>query len=275
MILCGVGLILLAACTGDELADEAAFAVPTRTLVPPTATPTSVPSSLLTPTPTDLPAPSALEPEATAITVLEVPPAVRDLLDQTTRDLVAQSHVDPQDIRLLSVEAFIWRDQTWGCSARHPGGQPEPVTTPGYRIVFSAGSRTYVYHTDQEGHFFLCDDRAWLAMEGEPVVFDPIAQAMVELSLRDAARRLNKPEAEIKLVSLLTLTWPDSSVGCPKPGADYADDLTPGYRIVFRSGDQAIIYHTNDRNIVHCTPEEEILPGILRQALPTPTAVPE
>lgn len=266
-VVLGVGLLLLAACGGTT--EAVPTSVPaTRTLLPPTPTPTAVPRDV-TPTPTDLPAPSALSlPVATV--VAQASPVVQALIARTARDLVDEHAVEPQTIRLLSVDAVLWRDESWGCETRDGGSSPGTAPTPGYRIAFTANNRVYVYHTDDQGTFFLCQDRAWLAQEGEPVIVDPIAQSMVDLTRRDVAQRWKVPETEIRLVSLLTVDWPDSSLGCPRAGADYEDRDVWGYRIMFRVTDQTIIYHTSIRDFVRCAPEEEILPGIVRQALITP-----
>jgi len=267
LVILGVGLLLLAACGGDSEAVPSS-APPTRTLIPPTLTPTAVPGDM-TPTPTDLPAPSALSMPAATV-VPQVPPVVQTLIDRTARDLVDEHAVEPEAIRLLSVDAVQWSDQSWGCET-HDGGSPTGAApTPGYRIVFAANSQVYVYHTDDQESFFLCQDRAWLAHEGEPIIVDPIAQSMVDLTRRDVVQRLKVPESAIALVSLLTVDWPDSSLGCPRAGADYEDRDVWGYRIVFRATDQTLIYHTSIRDFVRCMPEEEILPGMVRQAMATP-----
>jgi hypothetical protein len=263
----GIGLTLLAACGGDSEAVPTT-APPTRTLIPPTLTPTVAPRDV-TPTPTDLPAPSALSLPASTV-ASQVSPVIQALIDRAARDLVAQHAVGPETIRLLSVDAVIWRDESWGCQTRDGSSHMETPPTPGYRIVFAANSRVYVYHTNDQDTFFLCPDRAWLALEGEPVIVDPIAQSMVDLTRHDAVQRLSVPDTEATLVSLLAVDWPDSSLGCPKAGADYEDQEMWGYRIVFQVTGQTIIYHTSIRDFVLCRPEEEILPGIVRQAMATP-----
>jgi len=270
LVMLGVGLIQLAACSGDSGA--VATGAATRTLLPPTATPTPAPV-VLTPAATDLPAPSALS-LPTHTSVPQVSSVVQALIDRTARDLVERDGVAPESVRLLSVDAVTWSDGSWGCKSRGEGSPTALPVTQGYRIVFTAGSRVYVYHTDDQDTFFMCQDRVWLALEGKPVIVDPIAQSMVDLTRHDAAQRLKAPDAEITLASLLTILWPDSSLGCPRAGADYEDREMSGYRIVFRMADETFVYHTSIRDFVRCAPEEEILPGILRQTMPTPEPSP-
>jgi hypothetical protein len=268
LIIIGIGLIALVAC-GSSTPEEPVN-VPTRTLIPPSATPTLRPADT-TPTPTDLPSASAFgtAPTPAADTSL-IPAAAQAMIDQTMADLVDQTGVNPEDVRLLSLDAFTWQDSSWGCLARENDGVTDTVVTPGYRVVYGVGQRVYVYHTNRRAGFFVCDDQAWLAQEGDPIPLDPIEASMVEFSARDAARYLDMPEEDLQLVSLIMVDWPDSSLGCPKPNADYADEMTPGYRMVFRAAAETLIYHTSIRQVVRCTPQEEILSGVLRQALATP-----
>jgi hypothetical protein len=268
LIIVGIGLIVLTACGSST--PERAVSVPTRTLIPPSATPTLRPADT-TPTPTDLPSASTVgtAPTPAANTSL-IPAAAQAMIDLTMADLVDQVGVIPEDIRLLSLDAFTWQNSSFGCLARNDGAPTDTAVTPGYRLVYGMGQQVFVYHTDRRAAFFVCDDPAWLALEGDPIPLDPIEASMVEISTRDAARTLGVAEGDVQLVSLIMVDWPDSSVGCPRPNADYADEVTPGYRMVFRAGADTLIYHTSIRQAVRCAPQEEILPGVLRQALATP-----
>lgn len=263
------GLLLLTACQEDRReAIVPSVLPPTRTLIPPTSTPTAEPV-LATPTPTDLPSPSSLAAASSEVEVFALPSSVQSVIDRTMSDLEDQPEVDPQDIRLLSVDAFIWRDPAWGCQTR-PADSGGRGVVGGYRIAFSAGNRLYVYHTDTYRTFFLCEDADWLASEGRPVATDPIAQSLVDLVRQDAARRLGQTGDELTVTSLVMVVWPDTSLGCPQPKADYDNTPVTGYRLVLRAGDDTLIYHTSTRDAVLCTLKEEILPGLIQQALATP-----
>ena len=260
---------VLAGCGGE--ADPAVPAPdPTRTLMPPTATPTPR-TTPPTPTPTDLPHAAALAVSPTEIGALAIPPIAQEFIRLTRDDLLAQPGIDPAEVHLLSVEAFTWDDRALGCASRADEAEGPAAASQGYRILFQVRNRIYAYHTDDQDTFFRCEDRAWLALEGEPLPIDPVAQSIVDLAVRDAARRLGESSTRGRLVSLLAVEWPDTSLGCPRAGGTYEDRTTPGYRIVLRTREQALIYHASIRDIVLCAPDEEILPGLIRQALPTPT----
>jgi hypothetical protein len=254
--------LVLAACDAVSRS-SAPTVVPTRTLIPPTATPTPPPVRA-TPTPTDLPSPATL---AAATSEAERLSPVLAMIDLTTRDLTTRG-ITPDEVRLLSVDGFTWPENSWGCGARDEAGAIGQ--RPGYRIVYRAGDRFYIYHTDLEGAFALCDDPAWLTREGAPILVDPIAEEMVTLCRADAARRTGLDAGAIRLASVVTVTWPDESLGCPQPGIQYRQHETPGYRVVLRAGDETLVYHTSARDVILCPPDQAILPGLIRQALATP-----
>ncbi len=279
--LVGIVWIGLSACGNSDAVDEtSATSMPTRTLAAPTATLTSLPV-MTTPTPTDLPAPVSFSASSVPIDAGSViPESAQPLINAIADDILTDRTIEPGDLRLVSLERFIWHDAAWGCNARRGQGYTEDETVPGYRIIFTVGARAYVYHSDRLETFFLCSDRDWLALHGEALPLDPIAESMVTMSARDAAKRLAVTEDDLVLVGLLVISWLDSSVGCPQPGIEYQPQETAGYRVVFGIGNETssetVIYHTSLHHVVRCDPDEEILPGWLRRALaaPNPTLTP-
>lgn len=267
--LLALGVLLLAACGSDSNADSRQPAA-TRTLVPPTPTPTALPFTP-TITPTDLPAPSALEPAATESAEGPLPADARAILAGALADLSAREDINPAGIRLISLEAITWPDTSLGCASARDG---HPGNVHGYRLLFSAGRDLYTYHADRGETVLLCEDADWTDWQGEPLPPDPIAESMVELAARDAARQLDVPTSQLALASLMAVTWPDASIGCPKPNGEYEEQTEPGFRIAFRAGEEAIIYHTSIRHVVRCAPDEEILPGLLRPLVATPEPAP-
>ena len=235
--LLALGVLLLAACGSDSNADSRQPAA-TRTLVPPTPTPTALPFTP-TVTPTDLPAPSALEPAATESAEGPLPADAQAILAGALADLSARQDINPADIRLISLEAITWPDTSLGCASARDG---HPGNVHGYRLLFSAGRDLYTYHADRGETVLLCEDADWTDWQGEPLPPDPIAESMVELAARDAARQLDVPTSQLALASLMAVTWPDASIGCPKPNGEYEEQTEPGFRIAFRAGEEAIIY---------------------------------
>lgn len=63
-------------------------------------------------------------------------------------------------------------------------------------------------------------------------------------------------DTDISTVSIESVNWPDTSLGCPKPGEVYAQIITPGYRIVLKINDKTYTYHSSSTNIKLCQPTE-------------------
>jgi hypothetical protein len=48
------------------------------------------------------------------------------------------------------------------------------------------------------------------------------------------------------------VTWPDSSLGCPEPGAQYLQVLTPGYRVELKSAQKNYVVHVAGERAIVC-----------------------
>ena len=68
----------------------------------------------------------------------------------------------------------------------------------------------------------------------------------------DLAKRLGIEEGQVKKLSVETRTWPDASLGCPKPDAMYAQVETPGYLIELEASGKKYAYHSDHRRVVLC-----------------------
>jgi hypothetical protein len=70
-------------------------------------------------------------------------------------------------------------------------------------------------------------------------------QDAIEVAVATLARQLNSAPEEISVAEVRPVTWPDSSLGCPKPGMMYTQVLTPGYQIKLVRADKEYIMHTD------------------------------
>jgi hypothetical protein len=76
-----------------------------------------------------------------------------------------------------------------------------------------------------------------------PVNFQDVAdQAMTEL-----AEELSIQKDQISLISVQSVVWSDSSLGCPQPDMNYLMVLTEGYRVVLAVDEEPYYYHANKR----------------------------
>jgi len=87
---------------------------------------------------------------------------------------------------------------------------------------------------------------------------DPKAKALSELTIFHLSKHLDIPKSQITLLSIKPTNWPDTSLGCPKPGMMYAQVITPGFRIELEVGEERYVYHT-DRvtRVVLCDDKEQ------------------
>ena len=89
---------------------------------------------------------------------------------------------------------------------------------------------------------------------------DPVAAELVALARRQVARLYNLPEADVRVIDVASVAWPNAGLGCPQPGASYAAGHHDGYRIVLASGETQYIFHTDFDHVVECAAEDEVLP---------------
>lgn len=80
------------------------------------------------------------------------------------------------------------------------------------------------------------------ADHAQAVYAEPL-QSLVTLALTDAAGRTGRERSSLEVVSAQAVTWPDGSIGCPRPGMQYPQVLVPGFRIRIRAGSELLDYH--------------------------------
>jgi hypothetical protein len=90
--------------------------------------------------------------------------------------------------------------------------------------------------------------------QGGSVAATPVAPASAVAPMIAAiAEELGVTVDEIDVVSAEPRDWPDTSLGCPRPGEAYAEVITPGYLIVVDVAGERIEFHTDEQGtIVRC-----------------------
>ena len=69
-------------------------------------------------------------------------------------------------------------------------------------------------------------------------------ESNVDIAVADLAARLDVDPSEIEIVSVEEVTWPDGSLGCPRPGMSYTQALVDGQLIVLAVDDTEYEYHS-------------------------------
>jgi hypothetical protein len=95
--------------------------------------------------------------------------------------------------------------------------------------------------------------------------FGPIFDAIISLVKDDLAQKTGVSLDKIKVLEADAVEWPDGSLGCGKPGTEYVQVVTPGFRISLEADSKVFSYHTNtSKQIILCS--EQLPHGII----PTP-----
>ena len=75
---------------------------------------------------------------------------------------------------------------------------------------------------------------------------NPDAQPAVDAALQDAAIHLSVGKDQLRIDQVEAHQWPDSSLGCPRPGMLYSQIVTPGFLIVISTATgKQLEYHTD------------------------------
>ena len=69
-----------------------------------------------------------------------------------------------------------------------------------------------------------------------------VPDALIAKVVADAAALAGVDPAEVIVVSTEAMTWNDGSLGCPKPGGMYIQQIIQGYRVVVEAGGQRFDY---------------------------------
>lgn len=100
---------------------------------------------------------------------------------------------------------------------------------------------------------------------GRPSGDAPAARerVMVVTAVLDLIDQLGVPAESVAVESIEAVTWPDTSLGCPQPGVDYAQVAIDGSRITLRAGDETYTYHTDgDSRYLLCQDGEVVDEGV-------------
>jgi hypothetical protein len=188
----------------------------------------AVPGANATPVPSTVPA----TPVPQAATW---PAKAQPVIDLAIADLARQ--VSATNIEVVKVEAVQWRDGCLEC-AKQGEGCTEAIV-PGYRVVLRVGGQEYEYRTDQKQTVRLCPAQTGAVGWGD-------AQPLVSKAVADLMTRLAVPATAVTVVSVEKKQWPDSSIGCPKPGQAYLTVIVPGYQIILEVNGKKFDYHAAD-----------------------------
>jgi hypothetical protein len=70
---------------------------------------------------------------------------------------------------------------------------------------------------------------------------------------RETLRTAGVDPSLLTVTSAEPVTWPDSSLGCPQPGIQYLQVLTPGYRVELHGAQRDYLVHVAGKQSIVCT----------------------
>lgn len=76
-----------------------------------------------------------------------------------------------------------------------------------------------------------------------PITSSPGLLGLIELAKVDLSVRASIPLDQITVIDARPVVWPDASLGCPQPGMQYAQVLTPGYLVLLAAWGIQYEYH--------------------------------
>jgi hypothetical protein len=76
---------------------------------------------------------------------------------------------------------------------------------------------------------------------------DPALAPHIAAATADLASRLGVATDSIEVAAAGVVTWPNTALGCPKPGMAYADQVVDGSLIILRAGGREYRYHAGGK----------------------------
>jgi hypothetical protein len=80
---------------------------------------------------------------------------------------------------------------------------------------------------------------------------------LVQNAVADLSSRLHVGPATIGVLRAEQVTWPDESLGCPRPGESYAQTRVEGYQVILEHAARIYLYHAAAEGPVFLCPSDE------------------
>ncbi len=105
---------------------------------------------------------------------------------------------------------------------------------------------------------------------------DPVAAELVRIARELVARQQDIAIGRVELVDIMPVVWSDSGLNCASEEVETMPMVIDGYRILLRTGEQNILFHSDFDRVIACFFENERLPeGVILEAVETTPEVTE
>ena len=140
---------------------------------------------------------------------------------------------DAASFEVVEVEAVTWPNPALGCA--QPGLMYPQVIVPGYRLRLTHQGVSYPVHVG--------GDRGIVCEQAD----------VAEQARKQLAEKLGLAPEEVSLIGAEKVTWPDTSLGCPKPGEMYAQMVVEGFKVELLAAGSRYVFHAgSDRKPFLC-----------------------
>jgi hypothetical protein len=163
----------------------------------------------------------------------------RKVSDAVRQDLSRRTGIPFDRIRVSS-----YSRQTWpgGClGLERPGEVCTRNLVPGWRVVLTNGSRTWVYRTNNDGRVLRLETST-----ADTNLPDAVGEAVLE----DASRRSGLRISQLQIVRAERQQWPDGCLGLGDPDGVCSQIAIFGWRVTVEGNGRRWIYRTDDSGSV-------------------------
>ncbi|ARV57234.1 hypothetical protein BZZ01_00060 [Nostocales cyanobacterium HT-58-2] len=155
------------------------------------------------------------------------------------RDLSNRAQISNRKVEIINYTQRTWPDGCMGLA--NPDEFCTQALVPGWRVVLSDGSQTWIYHTNNNGRSIRLANPYILTNNLPPNFPKYIEDAVVQA----ASQRLNLPVSRLNIIQAQQRTWGNGCLNLPKPDEGCTEALVKGWRVVVGAPDQTLVYHTN------------------------------
>jgi hypothetical protein len=159
----------------------------------------------------------------------------RKVSDAVRQDLSRRTGIPFDRLRVSS-----YSRQTWpgGClGLERPGEVCTRDLVPGWRVVLSDGSRTWVYRTNSDGRVLRIENSTTDAN---------LPDAVGEAVLEDASRRSGFRISQLQIVRAERRQWPDGCLGLGDPSGVCSQIAIFGWQVTVEGNGRRWVYRTDD-----------------------------
>lgn len=163
----------------------------------------------------------------------------RSVANAVLQDLSRREGIPTAKLKIIEFSRETWSGGCLGLA------QPDEICTlaivAGWRVVVTDGSQTWIYRTDSTGQN--------IRLESQNAATD-LPQAVADAALQDAAQQLNVPVSSLQIIQAEQREWSDSCLGLGGPEVLCAAVVVPGWLVTIASGQQRLVYRTNESGSV-------------------------